>query len=94
ACLYSKKKGLLSKLLKIDNTEIKEEDGGEFVKISIDERGALKQHLMNMGFPVTDLLGYEEGDKLSLSFVDDVILRPYQQEAVSSFIEPKSEAGN
>ncbi|MBU9720470.1 MULTISPECIES: DNA repair helicase XPB [Bacillaceae] len=93
-CLFSKEKGLIYELLEVDLENIRQDRSGEYLVISMKERGALKQQLMQKGYPVTDLLGYDEGNRLSMSLTDSVSLRPYQKEAVASFLEPKSDAGN
>lgn len=54
-------------------------------------RGMVKERLMKLGFPVQDLAGYVKGSPLDVqvrsTMADgaEFVLRPYQEEAVSSF---------
>ncbi|NQU44888.1 helicase-associated domain-containing protein [bacterium] len=67
---------------KLDNHTIQIKDG---------MRGAIKQSLIKIGFPVEDLAGYEDGDPLDISLRDLTLngqpfsLRPYQQQAVAAY---------
>ncbi|MBU9711244.1 DNA repair helicase XPB [Evansella tamaricis] len=88
-CLLSKEKGLLSVLLKDNKERIIQGAEKEYMKITMEERGTLKQILIKKGYPVSDHLGIEEGDPLYVSLKDGVTLRPYQKEAVESFVDPK-----
>lgn len=55
-------------------------------------RGRLKQTLIKIGYPVEDLVGYVPGDSIDFSLRStttngkDLMVRPYQQEAVESYI--------
>ncbi|MDQ0253844.1 DNA excision repair protein ERCC-3 [Evansella vedderi] len=86
--LYSKEKGLLKSIYKENKREIIAVPDGEVVTIALEERGLIKQRLMKHGYPVLDKLGVEKGDSLNLSLKSNVTLRPYQKEAVHSFIKP------
>ena len=61
------------------------------VEIPLLERGRIKQMLIKIGFPVEDLAGYTEGDKLELRFREitthgkPFMPRPYQEAATASF---------
>jgi DNA excision repair protein ERCC-3 len=54
-------------------------------------RGHVKQAMIRLGYPVEDLAGYVEGGRLDLALVSrtkagkDLVLRPYQVEAVAAF---------
>ncbi len=61
------------------------------VEIPLLERGRIKQMLIKIGFPVEDLAGYTEGDKLELRFREitthgkPFFPRPYQEAATASY---------
>jgi DNA excision repair protein ERCC-3 len=54
-------------------------------------RGRFKHMLIKMGYPVNDLVGYDQGDKLDIRFRDESVsgerfaLRQYQIEATDNF---------
>lgn len=64
---------------------------GKGFNISKDVRGRFKHIMIKLGFPVNDLVGYEQGDPLDIplkkvaSTGDDFSLRRYQIEAVDNF---------
>lgn len=61
------------------------------VEIPLLERGRIKQMLIKIGFPVEDLAGYTEGDKLEVRFREitmhgkPFMPRPYQEAATASY---------
>ncbi len=61
------------------------------VQIPLLERGRIKQMLIKIGFPVEDLAGYTDGDKLEIRFREitkrgkPFMPRPYQEAATASF---------
>ncbi len=57
------------------------------------ERGLVKQYLAREGWPVVDLVGYEEGQGLSIDLLDDVELRDYQQEAREAYHSGEAQDG-
>lgn len=63
------------------------------------ERGNLKQALIKVGYPVKDLCGYLQGDKLEIALEatdhegNPFALRDYQQDAVESFYHAGRETG-
>ncbi|MHC4823505.1 MAG: DNA repair helicase XPB [Planctomycetota bacterium] len=69
--------------------EVVAEDGHAWLQKA--RRGLVKERLMKLGFPVRDLAGYVEGSALDVQVRptmdngDEFALRPYQEEAVSSF---------
>ena len=50
-------------------------------------RGALKQALVELGWPVEDLAPYEDGAALALDLAESLELRTYQREASIAFCE-------
>ncbi|MCD8509261.1 MAG: helicase-associated domain-containing protein [Bacillus sp. (in: Bacteria)] len=88
-CLYSYQSGLLNTLFDGKETEILPMEDGEMFPISIKERGSIKQFLMTQEYPVIDRLGVEQGTPLAVQLKNSVSLRPYQKEAVQSFVDPK-----
>jgi len=66
-------------------------DGDGRVWLDDLERGAIKQALIKLGFPVDDRGGYIEGDKLDIRLREravsgaSFILRPYQKAAAAAF---------
>ena len=86
-CLLSKDKELLNKIFKGEGrTKVSLHDQ-EGIVISITERGDIKRRLMGEGYPVLDMLGVEKGENLKFHLKDKIMLRPYQQEAITSFLE-------
>jgi len=69
------------------------------VEIPLLERGRLKQALLKIGFPIEDLAGYTEGDKLEFGLREiarsgkPFLPRPYQEDAASAFWAGGSAAG-
>jgi DNA excision repair protein ERCC-3 len=61
------------------------------VEVRPFQRGRIKQALIKIGYPVEDLAGYKEGDRLDMSLRDTMLsgpplmLRPYQQSAIDSY---------
>ncbi|SDY76969.1 DNA excision repair protein ERCC-3 [Evansella caseinilytica] len=62
--------------------------GNEAIPVDISDRGLIKQRLLEAGYPVQDKLGIDKGSPLPVSLRPHVKLRPYQKEAVQSFIHP------
>jgi DNA excision repair protein ERCC-3 len=64
---------------------------GRGFNISKDVRGRFKHMMIKLGFPVNDLVGYEQGDPLNIPLRkvaatgEDFSLRRYQIEAVDNF---------
>ena len=50
------------------------------------ERGRIKQALVKLGWPADDRAGYVEGAALAVGLTQDWALRPYQIEAVDTFL--------
>lgn len=74
--------------------------GERSMKIRKDERGFIKHALIQVGYPVEDLAGYEEGEPLDVELRDETRsdgsefeLREYQEEAVDAFWAGGSEQG-
>ncbi len=69
------------------------------VEIPLLERGRVKQILLKLGFPIEDLAGYTDGDKLEFSLREvtragkPFLPRPYQEDAASAFWAGGSAAG-
>ncbi len=69
------------------------------VEIPLLERGRLKQALLKIGFPIEDLAGYTQGDRLELRLREitragkPFLPRPYQEEAAGAFWAGGSAAG-
>lgn len=68
--------------------------------VRLAERGAVKQELMRLGFPVVDTAGYEEGEAAPIALRrrtrdagKPFALRDYQQEAVEAFYRGGTAAG-
>ncbi|ANE47458.1 helicase [Paenibacillus swuensis] len=70
-------------------------------KVDAENRGLVKQELTRLGFPVTDLVGYHEGESLQVQLKSNLdegnpnpfYLRDYQEEAVDSFYQEGSVHG-
>ena len=69
--------------------------------IKKNNRGNIKQALIQIGYPVNDLCGYLTGDAFNIQLRDTDLnsnvfhLRPYQQEAIEAFYQNgKSSGGN
>jgi len=73
--------------------------GDGMLKIEEDERGFVKHALIEVGYPVEDLAGFEEGDPLDIDLLDETEsgdefeLREYQTEAVDAFWAGGTEQG-
>jgi len=69
------------------------------LKIEEGERGFVKHALIEVGYPVEDLAGFEEGDPLEVELLDETEsgepfeLREYQKEAVDAFWAGGTEQG-
>ncbi|GAB3050777.1 DNA repair helicase XPB [Sediminivirga luteola] len=59
------------------------------IAVHPSERGALKQALVKIGWPAEDLAGHVDGEAhpIALAGQDEWRLRPYQEEAVGSFLD-------
>ncbi|MCI3921509.1 DEAD/DEAH box helicase [Paenibacillus sp. TRM 82003] len=62
------------------------------IAVRLAARGAVKQELMHLGYPVVDLAGYEEGETVPIRLRETLkrsgkpfVLRDYQEEAVEAF---------
>lgn len=57
------------------------------MKIPFSQRGLIKQTLLKLGYPVHDLAGFSNGEKMAVSYQPKGLfsLRPYQKDAVDSF---------
>ncbi len=70
---------------------IEERLDGNSLVISKEFRGDFKREIMKIGYPIKDLVGYNEGEPLLISFLSIsnsgkvFRLRNYQKEAISSF---------
>jgi DNA excision repair protein ERCC-3 len=92
-CLESADKALLAEIVHNRKIEMFVEDYNVngTVLIKQNNRGHVKQALIKAGFPVEDVAGYDEGEKLPLSLRDISIagrpfgLRDYQVSAVNAF---------
>ncbi|MGM0380536.1 MAG: DNA repair helicase XPB [bacterium] len=61
---------------------------------SESERGLVKQYLAREGWPVVDLVGYEEGTTLPVELAEEEFeLRDYQQDAVDAYLEGERKDG-
>lgn len=49
-------------------------------------RGHIKRELVRRGWPIEDLAGYREGKKLDIKLLPSTVLRPYQLEAIETFM--------
>jgi DNA excision repair protein ERCC-3 len=76
-----------------------EQRGPGKVKINKEERGFVKHGMIQVGYPIEDLAGYEEGDPLDVNLLEetnsglDFELREYQKEAIDAFWAGGSERG-
>ena len=64
---------------------------GNRVAVRLRDRGALKQALLRVGWPVADEAGYEEGERLDVGLRCE--LRTYQADAVASWWADGSASG-
>lgn len=74
--------------------------GPRSIAVRLSERGAVKQELMRLGFPIIDVAGYEEGEAVPIQLRDALKhsgkpfgLRDYQREAVEAFYKGGSADG-
>lgn len=73
---------------------------GDGLEFPLQMRGEIKRILTKSGYPVKDLVGYVKGASLSIRFrqagnkTPGVVLRPYQEEAVRSFLAGGDEGGS
>jgi DNA excision repair protein ERCC-3 len=92
-CLESDDKSLLAEIVHNRKIElyIEEYNTDGTVLIKPNSRGHVKQALIKAGFPVEDVAGYDEGEKLVLSLREKSMagfpfgLRDYQVSAVNAF---------
>lgn len=70
-----------------------QEVGRDYAIFMTAERGLVKQYLAREGWPVVDLVGYEEGQGLTLDLTDDWDLREYQEEARQSYHDGEAQDG-
>ncbi|MCY2956795.1 MAG: DEAD/DEAH box helicase [Planctomycetota bacterium] len=68
-------------------------------RVAVADRGAIKQALARLGYPIEDLAGYTDGSELALSLRSETaagrpfLVRDYQQEAAAAFHRGGSDAG-
>ncbi len=68
--------------------------GGDYALWSESERGLLKQYLAREGWPVVDLVGYEEGTNLPVNLdTTKFELRDYQEKALDAYLEGERKDG-
>lgn len=72
---------------------IAEPSAEDSVTILPEARGKIKQQLLKLGYPVEDLAGYADGERLAIQFKETTHLRPYQQKAVDTFHREGSVSG-
>lgn len=54
--------------------------------VPLTYRGVIKSELVNLGFPVKDLIGYLKGKTITINIrPEKLTFRPYQKEAIESF---------
>ena len=58
---------------------------GERIRVRAEFRGHIKQVLLKIGYPVVDLAGYSEAEKLRVNLNNSFTMRRYQTEAADSF---------
>jgi DNA excision repair protein ERCC-3 len=67
--------------------------------VKAESRGLLKQALVKLGYPVSDLAGYDKGNRLDIAFRSQTgrgktfTLRPYQARAISRFYDRGAASG-
>ncbi|MBU5672865.1 DNA repair helicase XPB [Paenibacillus brevis] len=94
--------GLLLKLLGDKKKDFQlhfTEDGSDSLTFPAKWRGAMKQELIRMGYPVLDQAGYHTGQALPLQLASPseaggFMLRPYQQDAVEAFAGSEEQGGS
>ena len=67
--------------------------GERAVGVPLGHRGRIKQALLELGWPVQDLAGYDDGRALPLELAPDLQVRPYQRAAAEAFFLAGSRAG-
>jgi DNA excision repair protein ERCC-3 len=65
---------------------------GNRVAVRLGDRGALKQALLRLGWPVADEAGFDDGDRLADAELT-AELRPYQGDALAAWWQDGSPAG-
>jgi len=70
------------------------------IAVRLTERGAVKQELMRLGYPVVDVAGYQDGEPVPIALRPTLRksgktfgLRDYQEEAVEAFYRGGAAAG-
>jgi DNA excision repair protein ERCC-3 len=58
----------------------------DLIALQPNVRGKLKVQLAELGYPVEDLAGYRDGDRIDLKWKETCRLREYQYDAVNSFL--------
>lgn len=67
--------------------------GARAFAVALGNRGALKQALLGVGWPVQDVAGYLDGATLPFALADGFEVRAYQEEAAEAFYQSGSAAG-
>ncbi len=68
-------------------------------KINLKDRGSIKQKLIDLGYPVKDIAGYVEGDRIDISKREittndkEFTVREYQKEAADFYYSDGKESG-
>lgn len=63
------------------------------IEINPFERGRIKIAALNLGLPIEDLAGYQDGALSPVTLLDSLTLRDYQQEAIEAFYHNNSVYG-
>jgi DNA excision repair protein ERCC-3 len=93
--------------LEVDDTEVLDlleeenlpmppptEIGEDYALFPEENRGLVKQYLAREGWPVVDLVGYDEGRAVPVELNEDVFsLRDYQEDAVDAYIAGEEKDG-
>lgn len=70
------------------------EVGEDHALVPEENRGLVKQYYAREGWPVVDLVGYDEGRQVPVELNDDVFsLRDYQRDAVDAYVEGEEKDG-
>lgn len=68
--------------------------GDGYALFPVDNRGLVKQYYAREGWPVVDLVGYDEGRNVSVELDNDVFsLRDYQNDAVQAYLDGERQDG-
>lgn len=67
--------------------------GPKAVEIPLGHRGRIKQTLLALEWPVQDLAGYTDGQRLPIELGKDLNVRPYQENAAQAFFQAGSREG-